>query len=81
MQRNKEKIKSTLLRVLNDQSAAYSLHRAEEVNEAMLRLHEGTYGVCVDCDEGIPDARLRVRPEAARCFECQSAREGTPVRA
>lgn len=42
-----------------------------EVEAALARLDDGTYGVCVDCGQPIPDARLEVRPEAARCVADQ----------
>jgi len=30
---------------------------------------------CIDCDEPIGEARLRVHPTAQRCIRCQAARE------
>ena len=42
-----------------------------QVVEALARLDAGTYGICVDCGQQIPDARLEVRPEAARCIADQ----------
>ncbi|WP_437557435.1 TraR/DksA family transcriptional regulator [Acidithiobacillus sulfuriphilus] len=41
------------------------------VNLALERIQAGTYGVCVDCGEEIPVARLRVESEAERCVACQ----------
>ncbi|MHB8248181.1 MAG: TraR/DksA family transcriptional regulator [Acidithiobacillus sp.] len=41
------------------------------VNLALLRIRAGTYGICVDCGEEIPMARLQVEPEAERCVVCQ----------
>lgn len=46
-----------------------------EVEAALARLEDGTYGTCVDCGQQIPDARLEVRPEAARCVEDQATFE------
>ncbi len=42
----------------------------DDVEAALLRAGEGTYGVCADCGRGIPIARLRARPMAARCVSC-----------
>jgi DnaK suppressor protein len=42
-----------------------------QIREALARIEAGTYGTCVDCGTAISDARLSVRPEAARCVECQ----------
>ena len=53
-------------------------------NEAALRAwHEGGYGICVDCGEPIPFARLQASPSASRCIDCQEAHEragGRPPR-
>jgi DnaK suppressor protein len=48
-----------------------------EVVAALARIEDGTYGRCVDCGRPIPDARLEVRPEAARCVEDQEKHEAT----
>ncbi len=42
-----------------------------EVADALTRVENGTYGVCVDCGTPIPEGRLEARPEAARCVACQ----------
>lgn len=46
-----------------------------EVESALLRLREDTYGVCADCGEPIDYARLKAQPAAARCVRCQERRE------
>ena len=49
--------------------------RRAEVQAALARLDDGTWGTCADCGGEISEARLAVRPEAARCVDCQSAFE------
>lgn len=49
--------------------------RKAQVVAALARLDEGSYGACVDCGQQIPDARLEVRPEAARCLADQEKAE------
>ena len=44
----------------------------EQVERALEKLREGTYGVCEGCNRRIPEARLRYQPAATRCVECQS---------
>ncbi|MGN6678697.1 MAG: TraR/DksA family transcriptional regulator [Streptosporangiaceae bacterium] len=46
------------------------------VLDALVRLDNGSYGVCVDCGKAVPEGRLEVKPEAARCLSCQSKRDG-----
>ena len=43
-----------------------------EVNDALHRMDEGTYGVCVDCGKEIPIERLEARPYVTRCVEDQA---------
>jgi DnaK suppressor protein len=51
------------------------LGQRERVREALERLDAGSYGRCVDCGSELPDERLEVRPEAARCVGCQQRAE------
>jgi DnaK suppressor protein len=46
-----------------------------QVRAALARIDAGTYGICTDCGNQISEARLQVRPEAARCIECQAKAE------
>lgn len=39
--------------------------------QALERIDNGTYGKCIDCGKKIPDARLKARPEVARCVADQ----------
>ena len=45
------------------------------LREAMRRMAEGNYGVCVDCGAEIPVERLRSQPLALRCVDCQTRAE------
>jgi DnaK suppressor protein len=45
------------------------------VEEAISRIDEGVYGVCVDCGDDIPQARLLAQPSALTCIACQTSRE------
>ena len=47
----------------------------EQIRAALKRIEDGTYGICTDCGTQISEARLGVRPEAARCVECQAKAE------
>jgi RNA polymerase-binding protein DksA len=55
-----------------------------EVQAALLRMKDGTYGECIDCGNDIPFARLNANPSASRCIACQerveaSQRRGPPT--
>ena len=52
-----------------------------KIDEALLRLDEGTYGVCSECDESISEMRLKALPFASLCRDCQEqAEESEAVR-
>jgi DnaK suppressor protein len=42
-----------------------------QINTSLQRIEAGTFGICVECDAGIPVKRLRVRPDATLCLDCQ----------
>jgi DnaK suppressor protein len=44
-----------------------------EVNDALLRVDHGTYGVCAECEEPISAKRLDALPWARYCVVCQEA--------
>ena len=44
--------------------------RLKLIEAALERLADGEYGVCVDCGEDIPAARLAIDPATARCVDC-----------
>jgi DnaK suppressor protein len=43
-----------------------------EVDLAVERLDDGTYGTCERCGDPIPAGRLEARPTARRCVACAS---------
>src|SRR5579863_2560103 len=45
------------------------------VLDALSRLDNGSYGLCVDCGRPVPEGRLEAKPEAARCVNCQAKRD------
>jgi DnaK suppressor protein len=46
--------------------------KLHNIDEALLRIHEGEYGVCEECDEEIPLGRLKVLPFARHCVKCKT---------
>jgi RNA polymerase-binding protein DksA len=46
-----------------------------KIAKALDQIKNETYGVCVDCGEEIPMARLNVHPFADRCIRCATAEE------
>lgn len=46
-----------------------------EIDDALKRIREGTFGKCVDTGKDIPEARLEAMPWAARTVDAQQAYE------
>jgi len=49
--------------------------RRQSIDEALIRLREGSYGMCAECGIEISEKRLHVVPFAKLCVECQSRAE------
>lgn len=46
-----------------------------KINEALVRIDEGTFGICEECDEEIGLKRLEARPVTTLCIDCKTAQE------
>jgi DnaK suppressor protein len=44
----------------------------DEVESALARLDDGTYGHCAECGSAIDDSRLAAAPTARTCANCGS---------
>jgi RNA polymerase-binding transcription factor DksA len=49
---------------------AAARERIAEVDDALRRVDDGTYGVCESCGRPIAEERLAARPFARRCIAC-----------
>jgi DnaK suppressor protein len=46
-----------------------------KIQDALRRIEEGTYGICEECGEDIPVARLKARPVTNYCLDCKTRME------
>ena len=46
-----------------------------EIDGALGRIQEGTYGICVECKKSVPATRLKAVPHASLCLKCQEKLE------
>jgi RNA polymerase-binding protein DksA len=49
----------------------------EDIEEALINIDRGDYGICVECGQEIPRARLEAVPHAKLCITCKSRHEGS----
>ena len=89
--RRLERLKENLTagRSADSQEQAQELENAEVVDalgnearseiskiaRALDQIKNNTYGICIDCGETIPMARLEAQPFADRCIRCATAAE------
>lgn len=50
--------------------------QAEDVNDVLQRMEEGSYGLRDDCGKPIQLERLDAQPTSFMCIECQQINEG-----
>ena len=48
----------------------------QQIETALTRISDSTYGTCEVCGEAIPKTRLQAIPYALRCVSCASKDEG-----
>jgi RNA polymerase-binding protein DksA len=66
--------------VTYDRELGYTLeenseHVLADIDAALKRIEDGTYGICSTCAKEIPEERLEARPWATLCIDCQRERE------
>lgn len=66
----------------NSYTKEFLFHQSDEnrrllqlVNEALDRMKDGTYGLCVACQEEVQQKRLEAIPWARHCIECQEKQD------
>jgi RNA polymerase-binding protein DksA len=46
-----------------------------DINDALTRIQEGSYGLCEECEKPIAKARLKALPYARLCVDCKTKEE------
>src|SRR6516225_1669720 len=60
------------------QLAEFDARELNQIERALTRLKQGTYGVCEVCQAKIPVARLNALPYTSLCIDCQRDMEKFP---
>jgi DnaK suppressor protein len=53
----------------------HELVELQAIEDALKRIQEGVYGLCLACGVPIPHERLHAAPQALRCVVCQTTFE------
>ncbi|HEX8180809.1 MAG TPA: TraR/DksA family transcriptional regulator [Pyrinomonadaceae bacterium] len=79
---NDDGVKDTVDMSLQDVNQELALRLGErasqavaDIDQALLRIDEGSYGICARCSQPIPEARLEAMPTARYDAACQTALE------
>jgi DnaK suppressor protein len=65
-----------LLEQMRDGSAPRESQELEDIEVALARIADGSYGACIDCGGEIGRARLKADPALKRCPPCQTLVNG-----
>lgn len=60
---------------MHNQISRLNLAQLAQIEEALNRIDQRTYGICVDCQEPIPEKRLLANPYYLVCISCAEERE------
>jgi DnaK suppressor protein len=63
---------------ISTQLAELEARELSQIERALVRMKQGTYGVCEGCQGKIPVARLNALPYSNTCIECQREMENYP---
>jgi DnaK suppressor protein len=47
----------------------------DKIDRALLKIEEGSFGICEECSEEIAVKRLEARPETTLCIRCKEDQE------
>jgi DnaK suppressor protein len=66
-----DQVQSMHIREENATQLGRRSHVLAELNRSLRAIAEGSYGICIDCEEPISLKRLETLPWAPRCIGCQ----------
>ena len=70
-----DEVQGNMLIELNNQLNARNSIKLDRIENALKRIEDGSYGLCQDCGESIPEKRLLSNPYFQTCVSCAEERE------
>ena len=61
---------------INEATLNKSKQTLSKMERALLMINDPDFGLCGECEEPIPFARLMIMPESDLCVQCAGAMEG-----
>lgn len=68
-------IQGNMLAEMNNKLNSRAAEKLKQIEEALTRIGNQTYGLCQDCEEPIPEKRLLANPHFQTCVSCAEDRE------
>jgi RNA polymerase-binding transcription factor DksA len=65
-----------LLARISGDSAGRESRELQDIDVALARIADGSYGACIDCGGEVGRARLKADPTLTRCPHCQTGADG-----
>jgi DnaK suppressor protein len=70
-----DEVQANMLIGLTNQLHSRNSNKLMQINGALSRINDSTYGICEDCGEFIVEKRLLVNPYSMTCISCAEERE------
>ncbi len=70
-----DEIQANILIGLNNQLNSRNLEKLNQIDSALKKIEDGTYGLCQDCEDPINEKRLLSNPHFQTCIACAEERE------
>jgi len=65
-----DEIQGNLLLAINSKLSKMDSKNVESINNALLKIKTGSFGICENCEEEISEKRLLVNPIFEHCIMC-----------
>ena len=70
-----DEIQGALIASVSQQLSSRDNQKLCQIQNALAKIEDGTFGKCEDCDEEIAEKRLEFNPYFTTCISCAEQRE------
>jgi DnaK suppressor protein len=70
-----DEIQANLINYINSNLSSRDAYKVKQINIALQKIEDNTFGICEDCENEIPEKRLMINPCFPTCVECAEDRE------
>jgi RNA polymerase-binding transcription factor DksA len=70
-----DEIQGNMLIEMNNQLSTRNSAKLSQIDTALKRIEDNSYGLCLDCGDSIPEKRLLHNPHFQTCVSCAEERE------